>query len=249
MSKIELTSSQEDYLETIYHIIAEKQAARAKDIVREMGVKASSVTGALRLLSEKGLVRYEPYDVITLTPEGKHMAEEVVRRHEVLQDFFSRILSIDPKEAETAACQMEHALPTPVLERLIQFVHFLDLCPRAGIDWIEAFRDFCRNGVVEDKCVACAFQSLESLKDKRSSKLQEGAPPVPLPELVPGKLGRVTRVKGRETVRKRLTEMGFAPGAIVEIEKVDGDRVEIRVKGYHRSLRLDDAERVIVEVL
>lgn len=40
MPNIELTSSQEDYLETIYHTISEKQAARAKDIVREMGVKA-----------------------------------------------------------------------------------------------------------------------------------------------------------------------------------------------------------------
>jgi len=249
MTNIELTSSQEDYLEVIYHIVAEKQAARAKDIVREMGVKASSVTGALRLLSDKGLVRYEPYDVITLTPEGKRMAEEVVRRHEVLQDFFARILSIDPKEAEDAACQMEHALPAPVLDRSILFVHFLDLCPRAGIDWIEAFRDFCRNGVVEDKCVACAFQSLESLKERRSSKLLEGAPPAPLPELAPGRLGRVARIRGRGAVRERLTEMGLSPGAIVEVEKADGDRVEIRVKGYHRSLRLDDAERVIVDVL
>ncbi len=249
MPNIALTSSQEDYLETIYHITSAKQAARAKDIAREMGVKASSVTGALRMLSDKGLVRYEPYDVITLTPEGKQMGEEVVRRHEVLQDFFARILGIDPKEAENAACEMEHALPTSVLDRLIQFVHFLVLCPRAGVDWIEAFRDFCRNGVVEDKCVACSFQSLESLRDKRSSKLQEGAPPVPLPELAPGRLGRVTRIRGRGAVRDRLTEMDFAPGAIVEVEKSAGDRAEIRVKGYHRSLRLDDAERVIVEVL
>jgi len=112
-----------------------------------MGVNASSVAGALRLLSEKGLVRYESYDVITLTPDGKRMAEELVRRHELLQDFFSRVLSIEPKEAEHAACEMEHALPTPVLDWLIQFVHFLDICPRAGSDGIESLslRRECRS--------------------------------------------------------------------------------------------------------
>ena len=41
-----LTASQEDYLEAIFHIAAEKQAARAKDIAKKLNVKASSVTGA-----------------------------------------------------------------------------------------------------------------------------------------------------------------------------------------------------------
>ncbi|MFO7783711.1 MAG: hypothetical protein R6V25_03700 [Desulfatiglandales bacterium] len=43
------------------------------------------MTGALKLLSDKGLINYEPYGVITMTPEGKKTAEEVVRRHEVLE--------------------------------------------------------------------------------------------------------------------------------------------------------------------
>jgi DtxR family Mn-dependent transcriptional regulator len=245
-----MTSSQEDYLETIYHIIAEKQAARAKDIAREMKVKASSVTGALRLLSEKGLINYAPYDVITLTPEGKKVAEEVVRRHEVLQDFFSRILDIEPKEAETTACEMEHALPQSVLDRLIQFVQFLDLCPRAGIDWIEAFRSFCREGVKEDKCVSCTFQSLETLKERRSTKLIEGTRTVPLSELSPGQRGRIVKIKARGTVRNRFADMDIEPGSIIQTEEsTGGDHSEIRVKGYHRSLRVDDAERVIVEIL
>jgi DtxR family Mn-dependent transcriptional regulator len=249
VKKTSITSSQEDYLETIYHITAEKHAARAKDIARQMNVKASSVTGALRILSEKGLIHYEPYDVITLTQEGRRAAEEVVRRHEVLDDFFSRILGVAPEEAATAACEMEHALPQSVLDRLIQFVHFLDLCPRAGGDWIESFRAFCREGVMEEKCVACTFQSLESLKEKRSTKLRDGSPSVPLTDLSRGGRGRVVKIKGRGTARERLTGMDLEPGAIVEVEDLQPDRMEVRVKGYHRSLRQDDAERVMVDPL
>ena len=59
-----LTASQEDYLEAIYHISAEKMAARAKDISIYLDVRASSVTGALRILGKLGLVNYAPYDLI-----------------------------------------------------------------------------------------------------------------------------------------------------------------------------------------
>lgn len=244
-----MTASQEDYLETIYHITAEKQAARAKDIAKAMKVKASSVTGALRLLADKGLVNYAPYDVITLTPEGAQLAEEVVRRHEVLDDFFSRILGVDAGDAETAACEMEHTLPQSVLDRLIQFVQFLDLCPRAGVDWLEAFRAYCREGIAEEKCVNCTFQSLEILKEKRSSRLRGREEVVPLSGLVPGQKGLVVRLKARGTIRERLIQMDLFPGSIVEVEEAGEDGSDFRVKGYHRSLRSDDAERVLVAVL
>ena len=103
MDRIErLSSSMEDYLEAIFHISQEKQAARAKDIADRVMVNKSSVTGALRALSEKGLVNYAPYDIITLTVKGKRLAEEIVRRHEALNDFFIKVLLIDQDEAEEA---------------------------------------------------------------------------------------------------------------------------------------------------
>jgi DtxR family Mn-dependent transcriptional regulator len=46
-----LSASMEDYLEAIFHIAADKQAARAKDIAKRLKVNNSSVTGALRILS------------------------------------------------------------------------------------------------------------------------------------------------------------------------------------------------------
>jgi DtxR family Mn-dependent transcriptional regulator len=40
-----LSASLEDYLEAIFHIVAEKQAARVKDIAKRLSVNNSSVTG------------------------------------------------------------------------------------------------------------------------------------------------------------------------------------------------------------
>jgi len=121
-----LSASLEDYLEAIYHIVQKKQAARAKDIVQRLGVKNSSVTGAMRALAGKGLINYAPHDVITLTAEGRRVSEGVVRRHEALRDFFVKILSLEMELADTAACSMEHALPAKILVRLIRFVKFVE---------------------------------------------------------------------------------------------------------------------------
>ena len=116
-----LSESLEDYMEAIFHIEAKKHAARAKDIADRLQVSSSSVTGALRLLSEKGLVNYAPYDIITLTSKGKEIAEDVVRRHRTLRNFFVNILAVDELEAEEAACKMEHGVPTMVLDRITRF--------------------------------------------------------------------------------------------------------------------------------
>ncbi|WP_455383030.1 metal-dependent transcriptional regulator [Salinispira pacifica] len=122
-----LSASQEDYLEAIYHIIASKQAARAKDISERLGVNNSSVTGALHALAGKGLINYEPYDIVTLTSQGRGVAREVVRRHEVLRDFLIGVLEVAPEEAEESACKLEHAVSDVVLERL---VHFMENVPQ-----------------------------------------------------------------------------------------------------------------------
>ncbi len=81
-SGVELSASLEDYLEAIFQIVRDKQAARAKDISERLKVRRSSVTGALHALADRELINYAPYDLITLTDKGKIVAQAVVRRHE-----------------------------------------------------------------------------------------------------------------------------------------------------------------------
>ena len=100
MSKsINLSASLEDYIEAIFHIVAEKQVARGKEIAKRLKVSNASVTEALRALSKRELINYEPYEVITLTDKGREVAEDVIRRHEALKDFFVKVLAIDEKIA------------------------------------------------------------------------------------------------------------------------------------------------------
>lgn len=113
-----LSESLENYLEAIYHIVSRKGAARAKDIALTLKVNNSSVTEALRSLSKKELVNYAPYDLITLTDKGKELAEIVVKRHEALEGFLTGVLGVDPKDAESIACRMEHVINDEIVGKI-----------------------------------------------------------------------------------------------------------------------------------
>lgn len=155
VTKKKLTASQEDYLEAIYHISAKKMAARAKDISKYLDVRASSVTGALRTLGKMGLVNYAPYDLITLTEEGRVVAEEIVRRHEALEQFLVNVLGVEAKEADEAACSMEHSVPKAIVDRFVKYAEYVEKCPKGGITWDSGFGYYCKHGCTEEDCRHC----------------------------------------------------------------------------------------------
>ncbi len=246
---VNLSASLEDYLEVIFHLVAEKHVARSRDIAKRLKVNRSSVTGALQSLADKGLVNYEPYEAITLTRGGNAVAKDIVRRHEVLRDFLVRVLSVDAVKADQAACRMEHVIPTPVLERLIEFVEFIEVCPRGGAKWIKGFGYHCDQGDPKT-CERCISSCLEDAKGKSRVKSGDRVV-VALKELSPGQRGKVAQIRGRGEVYTRLLDMGVTPGSLVEMRRVAplGDPIEIKVRGYYLSLRKQEAEKIAVELL
>jgi DtxR family Mn-dependent transcriptional regulator len=246
-----LTASLEDYIEAIFHIIAEKQAVKPKDIAKRLKVSNSSVTGALRSLAEKELINYAAYDVISLTPAGKIAAKDVIRRHEVLRDFFVKVLAIEEQAADKAACQMEHWIPKAILERFIQFAEFVEICPRGGTKWIAGFGYYCNQGNTQDNCEKCIELTLEEFRQRRWDGNHKTAATSKLKDLRPGQKGKVLKINGRGETNQRIVEMGVTTGAVVEVERIAplGDPIDIKVKGYHLSLRKDEAEGIEIEEL
>ena len=126
-----LTASQEDYLEAILVLLAERPAARVRDIARRLKVAMPSVTRSLRALGRRGLVNYTPYEQVTLTGRGRELAEGVRSQHRVLRRFLADVLGLDAKSADANACRMEHAVDELVLRRIEDLNEFLS-CGSAG---------------------------------------------------------------------------------------------------------------------
>ena len=67
-----------------------------------------------------------------------------------------------------------------------------------------------------------------------------------LKELGVGKSGVITAVGGEVVLRCRLLDMGLIPNTKVTVQKIApmGDPMEIRLRGYELTLRLDDAAKI-----
>jgi DtxR family transcriptional regulator, Mn-dependent transcriptional regulator len=156
-----LSASLEDYLEVIYHLERSNRVARAKDIADQMNVQRASVTGALKALAGRGLINYSPYSYITLTSSGRTVAQDIIRRHETLKEFFIAALQLAPPEAEANACRIEHAIDPMAVDRLVRFLEFIKICPRTGLDWLTAFGRYCQRGTQTSNCEDCLKVCLE----------------------------------------------------------------------------------------
>lgn len=70
-----------------------------------------------------------------------------------------------------------------------------------------------------------------------------------LKELIPGKKGKITNITGSSPFRRRLLDMGFMPGVLVEMERYAplGDPIEVKIQHNHLSLRIDEAAMIEIE--
>jgi len=161
-----ITPAMEDYLELILKLKMQNTVVRVRDIAKGMNVKMPSVTSMLNSLAKRDLINHEKYEYVELTPEGQKMAAEALRKHTILFNFLTNVLTVNPEQADIDACQMEHAISPVTLKRLVDFIGFIEFCPRAGLDWLEQFQHYCRNGSSKEKCEAHMQDFIEQYPDK-----------------------------------------------------------------------------------
>ena len=102
-----LAESGEMYLETIYVLSQKSSAVRGIDIGEHMGYSKPSVSRALGLLRDEGMIIKDNDGFIKLTEAGLARAKTIYERHTVLSTLFIR-LGVDEKTATEDACRIEH---------------------------------------------------------------------------------------------------------------------------------------------
>jgi DtxR family Mn-dependent transcriptional regulator len=104
-----------------------------------------------------------------LTDEGIVIAKKITRRHNILKDFLTRIVQLTPEKADIMACRMEHTVDELSMDKIVQFIEFIDNCPRAGVKWIDAFVHFCSNQKPEwEQCHQC-IEKCRTIHEKKAS--------------------------------------------------------------------------------
>ena len=101
--------SVEDYLETILRLSKYLPQVRSIDIVHDTGYTKPSVSVAMKNLRQKEYIVMDESGYITLTEEGRAIAEATFERHQVITRLFVN-LGVSEEVAAEDACKVEHVL-------------------------------------------------------------------------------------------------------------------------------------------
>ena len=117
-----LYESGEDYLETIYLLSKKNPFVRSVDVANELNYTKASVSRAMKILREEGLITMGTDGGIKLTKSGMQRAISVYERHALFTDFFVQYLGVNPVTAEKDACKIEHVISEETYLRLRSFM-------------------------------------------------------------------------------------------------------------------------------
>lgn len=117
-----LSESMQMYLVTIIRLRTDGDPVPLSDLAEALSLSPVSVNEMCRKLQDQGLVLYQPYKGVSLTPEGEQRACYILRRHRLWEVFLVEKLGMQYNEAHQAACQLEHFAPDPVSDRLDVFL-------------------------------------------------------------------------------------------------------------------------------
>ena len=119
-----ITKSLEDYIEYIYTSLSDDKELKAIDIAKKFNISRASVSEALIRLCELGLVIYEGRKGIIVTEKGEIEAKRVIKKHQILLNFFNKTLNIEFEKASDNACKIEHVIDDDIISMLEKFNHY-----------------------------------------------------------------------------------------------------------------------------
>lgn len=123
-----VTPAMQDYLKAVYRLGANGPVA-TQQLADELGVAASSATNMAKRLHEQGLLSHTPYHGVELTPEGRQVALDVIRRHRLLETFLAEKVGLSWDEVHDEAERLEHHLSDRLEARLDSMLGFPNTDP------------------------------------------------------------------------------------------------------------------------
>lgn len=118
---LKIQESAENYLETILMLSRTKPDVRSIDVATELDFTKPSVSIAMKKLRESGHIVMNDGGYISLTDNGREIAERMYERHEFLSAFLIK-LGVDPTVAVNDACRIEHVISSESFAKLKSFV-------------------------------------------------------------------------------------------------------------------------------
>ncbi|WCC79579.1 metal-dependent transcriptional regulator [Cutibacterium equinum] len=119
MSVTTLTASSQTYLKAIWSLQEwSDDPVSTSMLASKVGVRLSTVSEAVRKLTEQGMLQHTRYGSVALTDEGARHAVAMVRRHRLIETFLAETLGYRWDQVHEEADALEHVVSDFMVERI-----------------------------------------------------------------------------------------------------------------------------------
>jgi DtxR family Mn-dependent transcriptional regulator len=216
------TSTVEDYLKCI--LLEQQRDPEAlvsmRQISTALSVAPGTVTAMVKTLADSGLIAYEPYSGVRLTPSGRQLAVHVLRHHRLIELFLVKVMGLDWSEVHAEAEKLEHAVSERIIGRMDEMLGFPSTDPHG-----DPIPDV--HGAVEEPALP-SLATCRLSQDVRVARVGD---------------------QSREFLQL-LERRGLKPGRVLRIEGRDeaADAVELALdSGERMTLGFRAASKIFVE--
>jgi DtxR family Mn-dependent transcriptional regulator len=172
--------------------LGEQGSDRLEDLRAQSRV--APLDGALEQLARRGLAKTQG-GTVTLTAEGRELAERQVRRHRLAESLFTTVLAVtDDTSVNRTACVIEHVLDAGMTDSICAFLGHPRRCPHG-------------KPIPAGACCRGLTRTSEPLVQ-------------PLDQVPVGQDARVVYIAPREPARLvQLANLGVVPGATLHFQQ------------------------------
>jgi DtxR family Mn-dependent transcriptional regulator len=123
------TVAEEEYLQTLFGLSEAGLPMTGANVARAMQLSAPTVHEMIGRLERDGYITRARDKAISFTSSGEQHAEEVVRRHRLIERFLTDILGIPWDEVHEEAERLEHAMSPMLEEYMLAAIGDVKTCP------------------------------------------------------------------------------------------------------------------------
>ncbi len=122
----------EMYLKTIAELSSDDKPVIIARVAERLGVTPVSANEMMKRLVEQELIVHERYKGVRLTPDGRYIANSVIRRQRLWECFLVDHLKINWSGVYEVACRLEHATSNVLAEALSAYLGHPEFCPHGN---------------------------------------------------------------------------------------------------------------------
>ena len=123
------TVAEEEYLQTIFWLMEAGLPITGANIAKAMQLSPPTDHEMIKRLEKDGYVTRSADKILHLTDEGRTEAEQITRRHRMIERFLTDVLGIPWDEVHEEAERLEHAMSPVLEERMRAAIGDANTCP------------------------------------------------------------------------------------------------------------------------